>query len=70
MPTYVYECEACAHTFEEFQSILAERLTKCPKCSKDRLKRLIGSGGGVIFKGQGFYATDYKTPPRDTGDRS
>ncbi len=60
MPTYEYECSACGHAFEELQSMQAHKLTKCPQCHKEKLHRLIGSGNGVIFKGTGFYATDYK----------
>ena len=60
MPTYEYECNACGHTFEEFQSMSDKALKKCPKCSKLKLQRLIGSGAGIIFKGSGFYETDYK----------
>lgn len=60
MPTYDYLCEACEHRFEEFQSMSAKTLRKCPRCGKNKLKRLIGSGSGVIFKGSGFYETDYK----------
>ena len=60
MPTYEYECEACGHAFEEFQSMSAKPLKKCPKCSKNKLTRLIGAGAGIIFKGSGFYETDYK----------
>ena len=59
MPTYEYECKACGHRFEAFQSITAKHLEKCPKCGKG-VKRLISSGAGVIFKGSGFYATDYR----------
>ena len=59
MPTYEYECEKCGYKFEEFQSIKAEPLKKCPKC-KGKLRRLIGTGAGLIFKGSGFYITDYK----------
>lgn len=61
MPTYDYMCENCGHRFEKFHSITAAALRQCPKCSKDQLKRLIGSGSGVIFKGSGFYQTDYRT---------
>jgi putative FmdB family regulatory protein len=61
MPTYDYACDACGHAFEEFQSITAKSLRKCPKCSKSKLKRLIGIGAGVIFKGSGFYETDYRS---------
>ena len=61
MPTYEYECEACGHRFEKFQSITAAALRKCPACGKSRLRRLIGAGAGVIFKGSGFYETDYRS---------
>ena len=61
MPTYQYECDACGHGFETFQSMTDKKLKKCPKCGKNRLQRLIGSGSGVIFKGTGFYETDFKT---------
>jgi putative FmdB family regulatory protein len=60
MPTYEYECSACAHAFEALQSMTEPKLTKCPKCGKKKLQRLIGSGSGMIFKGSGFYETDYK----------
>ena len=59
MPTYEYECSKCGHHFELLQSITAKPLDKCPQC-KGSVKRLIGSGSGLIFKGTGFYATDYK----------
>ncbi len=55
MPTYDYECQACDHRFEKFQSIMANPLKKCPECKKMSLQRLIGTGAGVIFKGSGFY---------------
>ena len=61
MPTYEYRCEACGHAFDEFQSITAAPLKKCPECGKPRLKRLIGTGAGIIFKGSGFYETDYRS---------
>jgi len=61
MPTYEYACEACGHRFEEFQSIKAKSLTTCPVCKKKKLKRLISGGAGFIFKGSGFYATDYRS---------
>ena len=60
MPTYDYLCSACGHRFEEFQSMSAKPLKKCPECSERKLERLIGAGAGVIFKGSGFYQTDYK----------
>ncbi|MCX7798392.1 MAG: zinc ribbon domain-containing protein [Melioribacter sp.] len=59
MPTYDYKCLSCGYIFEEYQSITDSPLTECPKC-KGQLKRLIGSGAGPIFKGSGFYHTDYK----------
>ncbi len=61
MPTYDYKCDACDHTFEEFQSITAKPLAKCPACGKNKLQRLIGTGAGVLFKGSGFYETDYRS---------
>jgi len=61
MPTYDYACEKCGHGFEQFQSITAAALRKCPKCGKMGLKRLIGTGAGIIFKGSGFYQTDYRS---------
>lgn len=60
MPTYEYECTACKHVFEELQSMTEPKLVKCPKCKKNKLHRLIGAGSGIIFKGSGFYETDYK----------
>jgi len=60
MPTYDYKCEACGHEFETFQSITDSPLKKCPKCSKRKLKRLIGMGAALIFRGSGFYCTDYR----------
>lgn len=61
MPTYDYRCNACGHTFELFQSMSESHKRKCPKCSKLKLERLIGMGAGVIFKGGGFYETDYRS---------
>lgn len=61
MPTYEYRCGNCGHEFEQFQSITAKPLRKCPKCGKNKLSRLIGTGAGVIFKGSGFYQTDYRS---------
>ncbi|MCG3127276.1 MAG: hypothetical protein CHACPFDD_02134 [Phycisphaerae bacterium] len=61
MPTYEYACDACGHNFEEFQSITADALRQCPACRKRKLRRLIGTGAGVIFKGSGFYQTDYRS---------
>ena len=61
MPTYDYECNACNHTFELFQSITASHIRKCPECGKLKIKRLIGAGSTIIFKGSGFYQTDYRS---------
>ncbi|MGE0144359.1 MAG: FmdB family zinc ribbon protein [Planctomycetota bacterium] len=68
MPTYRYECDACGHGFELFQSMTDKVKRKCPECGKSRLVRLIGAGAGVIFKGSGFYQTDYKSSGRPAGE--
>ncbi len=60
-PTYDYICNGCKHQFEEFQSMTSKPLKKCPKCGKRRLKRLIGTGGAVLFKGSGFYETSNRS---------
>lgn len=60
MPTYEYACQDCGHTLEAFQSMRDAPLKDCPKCGKPALKRLLGTGAGLIFKGTGFYITDYK----------
>ncbi len=60
MPTYDYVCEGCGHGFEHFQSMTSRRLRKCPECGERKLERLVGAGAGLIFKGSGFYETDYK----------
>ncbi len=60
MPTYDYLCSKCGHQFEAFQSMKDAPLVKCPKCGRKSLKRLLGGGAGLIFKGSGFYETDYK----------
>jgi putative FmdB family regulatory protein len=61
MPTYEYKCNACAHRFEQFQSMKDKPLKKCPACGKNALERLIGTGAAVLFKGSGFYQTDYRS---------
>lgn len=61
MPTYEYHCDACAHHFDEFQSMMDPPLKKCPKCRKPKLRRIFGTGAAVIFKGSGFYETDYRS---------
>lgn len=63
MPTYDYHCDACSKDYEMFQAITAQPVKKCPHCGKKKARRLIGTGGGIIFKGSGFYCTDY----RDSG---
>jgi len=61
MPTYDYECSACEHTFEVFQGINDPIQKKCPKCKKSKLNRLFGTGAAIVFKGSGFYQTDYRS---------
>ena len=61
MPTYEYRCHACDNKWEEFQSIKAEPTKKCPKCKKAKAERIISAGGGILFKGTGFYQTDYRS---------
>src|SRR5690349_20661027 len=79
MPTYDYKCKACGHRFEQFQSMSDKPLRKCPQCGKSALQRLIGTGAAVLFKGSGFYQTDYRSesykkaaaaekPSTDSGD--
>ena len=65
MPTYDYRCEKCGHTFDAFQRMSEDMLTECPECKEHALKRLIGAGAGIIFKGSGFYETDYKRSRKD-----
>jgi putative FmdB family regulatory protein len=60
MPTYDYNCDACGHEFEEWQSFKDDPLKKCPLCKKNKLRRLFGGGAAIIFKGSGFYETDYR----------
>jgi putative FmdB family regulatory protein len=61
MPTYDYVCEGCDHAFELFQSIKDDAKKKCPECGKQKLRRLIGPGAAIVFKGSGFYKTDYRS---------
>jgi len=72
MPTYEYACPKCGHTFEAFQPMTAAPLKKCPACKKTGVKRLLGAGAGFVFKGAGFYATDYRkgAPPADSAPAS
>jgi putative FmdB family regulatory protein len=61
MPTYEYQCDACNHNFDEFQSMSEEPLKKCPKCKKEKLRRIFGTGAAILFRGAGFYETDYRS---------
>lgn len=68
MPTYEYVCDACEHRFERFQKISDEPVKTCPECGKPKARRLISPGAGLLFKGSGFYATDYRKGPPRSGD--
>ena len=70
MPTYDYRCDACGHELEVFQSITASPKRKCPACGSMKLKRVIGPGAGVIFKGSGFYETDYRSDSYKAGAKA
>ncbi len=70
MPTYEYQCDACGHDFEEFQYFSDEPLTKCPACKKKKLRRLFGTGASIIFKGSGFYETDYRSESYKSGAKA
>ena len=73
MPTYQYECAACGHEFERFESITAKPDSLCPKCKKKKAKRNISGGAGFIFRGSGFYVTDYRSSAYKTsakGDKT
>jgi putative FmdB family regulatory protein len=70
MPTYEYQCDACKHHFDEFQSFTEETLKKCPECGKKKLRRLLGSGAAIIFKGSGFYQTDYRSDSYKTAAKA
>src|SRR4051812_47169443 len=61
MPTYDYECDACGHKAEGFQAMSADPLKKCPECKKPKYRRLFGAGAALVFKGSGFYSTDYRS---------
>lgn len=65
MPTYDYQCQACQHQFEAFHSMASPSLKKCPACGKLKLKRIISGGAGIVFKGSGFYQTDYRSKSYD-----
>jgi putative FmdB family regulatory protein len=70
MPTYRYQCQGCEHEFEEFQSMSSKPLRRCPQCGKLKLDRLIGPGAGVLFKGSGFYATDYRSSSYKSAEKT
>jgi putative FmdB family regulatory protein len=70
MPTYEYQCDACQHNFDEFQSFSDKPLKKCPKCKKSKLRRVFGTGAAVIFKGSGFYQTDYRSESYKAGAKA
>ncbi|HYG78461.1 MAG TPA: zinc ribbon domain-containing protein [Planctomycetota bacterium] len=70
MPTYEYACTACDHRFERFESITAKPDTSCPKCKKKKAERQISGGGGFLFKGSGFYVTDYKKSSGSSSETS
>jgi putative FmdB family regulatory protein len=70
MPTYEYQCDACNHNFDEFQSMSDKPLKKCPKCGKRKLRRLFGGGAAILFKGSGFYQTDYRSESYKTAAKS
>ena len=70
MPTYEYVCRKCEHRFEKFQSMTAKPIRKCPSCGKTSVQRLIGAGAGIIFKGSGFYETDYRSDSYKKGSES
>jgi putative FmdB family regulatory protein len=70
VPTYEYHCDACGHQFDEFQSMSEEPLKKCPACGKKKLRRAFGIGAAVLFKGSGFYQTDYRSESYKSGAKA
>lgn len=70
MPTYDYECDACGHTLEIFQGITENAKKKCPECGKNKLRRLFGTGAAIVFKGSGFYQTDYRSESYKKGEKA
>lgn len=70
MPTYDYQCDACSHEFELFQRISEDPVKKCPECKKNKLRRLFGTGAAIVFKGSGFYETDYRSESYKKGAES
>jgi putative FmdB family regulatory protein len=69
VPTYEYVCDGCGHAFDELQSFSDEPLKKCPQCGKNKLRRLFGTGAAVLFKGSGFYQTDYRSESYKSGEK-
>src|SRR5262249_16516292 len=70
MPTYEYQCDACEHNFDEFQSMTDKPLKKCPECGKSKLRRIFGTGAAILFKGSGFYQTDYRSESYKAGAKA
>lgn len=70
MPTYEYRCKTCEHEWEEFQSIKSKPSRKCPECGKLKAERIISAGGGILFKGSGFYETDYRSESYKKGAKA
>ena len=70
MPTYDYVCDACGHELELFQSMSESPKRKCPECGRLKLKRRIGAGGGILFRGSGFYQTDYRSDSYKSGAKA
>lgn len=70
MPTYEYRCKTCDHEWEEFQAIKSKPTRKCPDCGKLKAERIISAGGGIIFKGSGFYQTDYRSESWKKGEKA
>lgn len=70
MPTYDYRCKACGHTFELYQTMSEGEKRKCPQCAKNSLERLIGAGAALIFKGSGYYLTDYRSKSYEEGAKA
>lgn len=70
MPTYDYECDSCGNLWELFQKITDEPIKKCPECKKNKARRLFGTGAAIVFKGSGFYQTDYRSESYKKGEKS
>lgn len=70
MPTYDYECDACGHSWELFQKITDDKITQCPDCKRLKARRLFGTGAAIVFKGSGFYQTDYRSESYKKGEQA